>query len=422
MSALSQLTGLGPDALLMVVAGAALLAGAVIGWLATMPAISRWRRRHDRLQAQFEAERRVNEERREAFEQARKDLSDAFSALSSRALRENNEAFLQLAGQQFKREQSESKSELEKRQHAIEQMVKPIREALDKTGEQIRQIEKERKEAYGNISKYLETMHDSQRELRSETQNLVRALRRPEVRGRWGEIQLRRLVELAGMLEHCDFETQVDVKTEEGRVRPDLVVNLPEERHIIVDAKTPLDSYLDATEARDEDERRGHLLQHYRKVRERMEELSKKAYWSQFTRSPEFVVLFLPGEQYLAAALDQDPGLLERALSQRVIIATPTSLMGLLKAVAYSWRQVDLIENAEQIRDIGVELYDRLATFTEHLGKLGNALNSSVDNFNRAIGSLDRRVLPSARRFKELGITSAKEVESLEPVDKQARD
>lgn len=418
METLLTETGLSLPLLLL----GAFAAGVLAGVLATLAFSAGGRREADRLRAQLEAERRVNEERREAFETAKRELSDAFSALSSRALRENSESFLQLARQQLKREQSEARSDLEKRQASIEHLVKPIREALDKTSEQMRQIEKERKEAYGGIARFLENMQTSQKELRSETQNLVRALRRPEVRGRWGEIQLRRLVELAGMIEHCDFDTQVDVKTEEGRQRPDLVVNLPEHRHIVIDAKTPLDSYLDATEARDDDERELHLAAHLRKVRERVDELTRKAYWAQFSRSPEFVVLFLPGEQYLGAALDREPGLLERALSQRVIIATPTSLMGLLKAVAYSWRQVDLIDNAEKIRDIGVELHDRLATFTEHLSRLGSALDSSVDHFNKAVGSLDRRVLPGARRFKEMGISSAKDIETPEQIEKHVRE
>lgn len=422
MESLVAITGLAPGILLLAAVAIAFAGGVLAGWLCTLPAAGRRRRELERLRAQFEAERRVNEERRQAFEAARRELGDTFSALSTRALRENSESFLQLARQQLKREQAEARSDLEKRQSSIEHLVKPIRETLDKTGEQIRQIEKERKEAYGNIARFLENMQDQQKQLRSETQNLVKALRRPEVRGRWGEIQLRRLVELAGMIEHCDFDTQVDLKTEEGRQRPDLVVNLPEERHIVIDAKTPLDAYLDATETSDEDERPVHLKRHLERVRDRVNELSRKAYWAQFSRSPEFVVLFLPGEQYLAAALDQEPGLLEKALSQRVIIATPTSLMGLLKAVAYSWRQVDLIDNAEKIRDIGVELHDRLATFTEHLSRLGGALDSSVEHFNKAVGSLDRRVLPSARRFKEMGISSAKEIESPDQIEKQARE
>lgn len=421
MDALLELTGLSHGVLLLAGAGIAFLFGCLVGWLAGLVPRRRLAVERDRLRNRLEAEERIGEERRRAFEQAREQLQQSFGHLSAEALRRNNEQFLRLAESHLKRQQSEAQSDLEKRQVEIRNLVQPIREALDKTAEQVRQIEKERKEAYGSISKYLESMQASQKELQLETRKLVTALRRPEVRGQWGEVQLKRLVELAGMLEHCDFETQVTRRTAEGLLRPDLVVHLPEERNIVVDAKTPLDSYLEAVETQDDAERRRHLAEHLRKVKDRVGELSQKAYWNQFDHSPEFVVLFLPGEQYLAAALDLDAGLLEWALSKKVILATPTSLMGLLKAVAYSWRQLALIDNAEKIRDTGMQLYDRLATFTDHLGKLGRSLNSTVEHFNRAMGSFKSRVLPGAKRFQELGISSHKDVDSPEQIEQQAR-
>lgn len=422
MQALIQITGLNASTLLLLGCVAALLLGALLGWLLTLGGRRTLERERDRLVMKLESEQRISEERQQAFEQARLQLQESFSHLSSEALRKNNEQFLQLANTQLKQQHSEAQTDLEKRQVAIKNLLDPIRESLNKNEKQIREIEKERKEAYGNINQYLQNMQNSQKELRLETQNLVKALRRPEVRGQWGEIQLRRLLELAGMLEHCDFDTQVSKRGDEGLVRPDVVVHLPEKRQIVIDAKTPLDAYLDAIETEDELERRGHLQRHLRKVKERIDELSRKNYWGQFERSPEFVVLFLPGEQYWAAALDQDPALLEKALSLRVIVATPASLLGLLKAVAYSWRQLDLIENAEQIRALGVELHDRVATFTEHLSKVGNTLKSSVSHYNKAIGSLESRVLPSATRFRELGISSAKDIETPKKIDQQVKE
>lgn len=422
MEALVTATGLTAQTLMLIALGTALLFGVLVGWLLGLPARQRLQRDRDRLANELMAEERVAQERQRAFEEAKEQLQQSFGNLSAEALKRNSEQFLHLAESHLKQKQSEAQSDLEKRQAAIKHMVDPIKEALDKTAEQVQRLEKERKEAYGSISKYLESMQLSQKELRLETHNLVKALRRPEVRGQWGEIQLKRLVELAGMLEHCDFDTQVTRRSEEGILRPDLVVHLPEERNIVIDAKTPLDSYLEAVETQDDAERRRHLAEHLRKVKDRIDELSRKAYWSQFDRSPEFVVLFLPGEQYLAAALDLDNGLLERALSQKVILATPTSLMGLLKAVSYSWRQLALIDNAEKIRDIGVQLYDRLATFTDHLSKLGRSLNTTVTHFNSAMGSLKSRVLPGAQKFHEMGITSHKDPEEPEQIEQQARD
>ncbi|MCG8434286.1 MAG: DNA recombination protein RmuC, partial [Gammaproteobacteria bacterium] len=251
--------------------------------------------------------------------------------------------------------------------------------------------------------------------------NLVKALRRPEVRGRWGELTLKRLAELAGMIDHCDFYEQEHVNGEEGAMRPDMIIRLPEKRELVVDVKTPLDSYITAMEATDEESRDTALKHHAQKVRQRISELAKKAYWDQFTQTPDFVILFIPGEQFLAAALDRDPNLIEDALRQKVIIATPTSFVALLKAVAFGWRQIALAENAEQIRKYAEELYRRLAVFTDHLVNLGSSLDRSVGNFNKAVGSLERNVLPGARKFTEMGVQPKKNIEPLEPIEQSPR-
>lgn len=421
METLIELTGLSAGALLAIASVTSLILGVLLCSAFRAGARDRARREYDRLAMRMESFQQIKEDRDKAFDQARDKLNESFSHLSTEALRQNSEQFMQIAGAHLKKHQSDAETDLDKRQTAIKHLLDPIQQALNKNEQQIREIEKERKQSYGNISKFLEGMQLSQAELRLETKNLVQALRRPEVRGQWGEIQLKRLVELAGMSKYCDFETQVSRRTDSGMLRPDLIVHLPDKRNIVVDAKTPLDAYLDAIQCQDESERRGHFQRHLRKVRERVDELSKKNYWSQFEHSPEVVVLFLPGEQYLAAALDLDSSLLERALSQKVILASPTSLMGILKMMAYSWRQLDLMENAEQIRSLGVELYGRIATYTEHVDKLGNALKSSVDHFNRAAGSLQTRVLPSAQRFREMGITSAKDVQAPKQIERQVK-
>lgn len=356
-----------------------------------------------------------------SLQAAREQLRDSFSTLAREALQNNKQDFLQLAQENLGRYQLQAKNELEQKEKSFSELIKPINEALQKTEAQIREMEKERKQAYGGITQYLKQMNEVQEHLRVQTSSLVNALRRPEVRGRWGEMTLRRLAELAGMVDRCDFEEQVSVKSGEERLRPDMIVHLPDEREIIVDAKTPLDSYLTAMEATGDAERDAALAAHARKVRERVRELAKKEYWNQFDRSPEFVILFIPGEQFLAAALDREPSLLEDALREQVIIATPTSFMALLKAVAYGWRQVALAENAEQIRDRARELHDRLATFGEHLDKLGRTLGTSVDHYNRAVGSLERQVLPSARRFNELGVQTKKQIPELDPLDHATR-
>ncbi|HEY3858464.1 MAG TPA: DNA recombination protein RmuC [Gammaproteobacteria bacterium] len=349
------------------------------------------------------------------------DLENTFKALAGDALKGNNQAFLELATQNLGRFQSEAKGDLDKKQQAFAELIKPINEALKKTEDQIREIEKERKESFGSIASHLKLMAQGQQQLESETRNLVNALRRPEVRGRWGEMTLKRLAELAGMVDRCDFEEQVHNVGEAGALRPDMVIHLAEDRLLVVDAKTPLDSYISAIEAPDAQTRDIHLAAHARKVRDRIKELASKRYWDQFKTSPDFVILFIPGDQFLSAALDKEHELQEEAIRQKVLLATPTSLMALLKVVAYGWRQIALAENAEQIRELAETLHGRLATFAEHMGKVGGALENSVQHFNSAVGSLERQVLPAARRFTELGVQSKKDMPDLEPIETAAR-
>ena len=345
------------------------------------------------------------------------EVEKTFALLSSEALRQNSKTFLQLAQESLKQFHVQAKGDLEQKEKAVENMVKPIREALEKTEQQVRLMENERKQAYGALHKHLETMAQTQLLLQGETRNLVQALRRPEVRGQWGELTLKRLVELAGMVEHCDFSLQETVSGEDGAMRPDMVVRMPDGREIVVDAKTPLDAYLSAIEAPDEATRTRHLLRHAANLRERVRDLAAKAYWTQFRNAPDFVVLFIPGDQFLGAALDVDRALLEDALKQKIILATPTSFVALLRAVAYGWRQEVLAANADRIREVGEDLYQRLAVFTEHLSKLGSSLEGSVSAFNRAVGSFDSKVLPGARKFVEMGVTPKKTLEPPTPLE-----
>ena len=399
------------NATLIITGITALLAGA-LGWLL---AHLRYQKRLTELTTTLELERKAAQEKLAGLEQT-------FATLSRQALKDSNETFLQLAQESLKQFHVQAKGDLEQKEKAVENLVRPVREALEKTELQIRLMEKERKEAYGSLSKHLESMTQSQQLLQGETRNLVQALRRPEVRGQWGELTLKRLAELAGMVEHCDFYQQENTNTDEGRMRPDMIVRMPGGREIVVDVKTPLDAYLSAVEASDDETRRKHLEHHARKVRERVRELSNKSYWTQFKNAPDFVILFIPGDQFLSAALDLDRDLLEDALKQKVILTTPTSFVALLRAVAYGWRQESLTANAERIRDVGEELYGRLATFSEHLVKLGRSLGSAVTDYNKAIGSFEAKVLPGARKFPEMGVNTGKLLEEPEQVDKAVRD
>ncbi len=349
-------------------------------------------------------------------------LANTFNQLSSEALTRNNDSFLQLAEENLKRHQSEANAELQSREKAIEQLIKPINDALLNTSKQIHDIEKERKESYGSLRSTIEQMSQGQQSLQQETHNLVQALRRPEVRGQWGEMTLRRLAELSGMVAHCDFFEQTHTVTESGSIRPDMIVRLPENREIIVDAKTPLDAYLSAMQAGDDQLRTKELKRHTQIIRQRVKELAAKNYWAEFSQSPEFVVLFIPGEHFLSAALELDQKLLEDAIQQNIILATPTNFIALLRTISYGWKQQALADNAIEIRELGESLYKRLNVFTSHLAKLGLSLNSTVENFNKTVGSLERQVIPSGKRFLDMGIRAKDEINSVTEIEIQARN
>jgi len=400
---------------------AGLLLGGLIVWLVLR---SRQRRQRETVVAlgdRIMGQEALQVERESAYEAATSRLATAFSDLANQSLKSNSENFLRLAEQNLGAQHERAKRELGDREQAVENLVKPIKDALQQSQAQIAALEKSRSEAYGGIKVQLETMQINQKSLTQETQNLVNALRRPEVRGRWGEITLRRLVELAGMVEHCDFQEQVHTTSDEKTIRPDMIVRMPDQRELVVDVKTPLDAYLEAVEARDDAQRKLGLERHSRNVRNHIRKLASKSYWEQFSKSPEFVILFIPGDQFLSAALNEDPDLIEYALSQQIILATPTSFVALLKAVAYGWRQLALADNAQEIRKLAEDLYGRLNAFVGHMNKVGKQLASSVENYNRAVGSLERKVLPGARKFVELGIHPKKEIEQIEPLESLPR-
>ena len=421
MSVLTETISLLLYILVLYLAAASVVA-AVVVYFWQQKNIQHLRVENTRLTTTLEFERKSTEDKLKAIEANQQQLTHTFGALSSKALKENNEAFLKLAEENLNKHQNQAVSELEKKEKAIEHLVKPIHDALKKTEQQIHNMEKERENAYGSLHQHLKDMASTQANLQNETRNLVQALRRPEVRGQWGELTLKRLAELAGMVEHCDFYEQENIETETGRQRPDMIVRMPDGRMIVVDVKTPLDAYLNAIEAQDDVTRNQEMIRHARNVKNRINELANKAYWTQFNNSPDFVVLFIPGDQFLTAALDHEHNLIEYALTKQVVLATPTSLVALLRAIAYGWRQEQLAENAEKIREVGEELYQRLATFTGHLQKLGKNLDNSMKAYNSAVGSFDSRILPGAQKFKEMGISEKKVIEDIQQIETGLRD
>jgi DNA recombination protein RmuC len=368
--------------------------------------------------ARLEEARKNDAENLERLSKVRDEFQSAFEALASKALKENNQSFLDLAKSNLTAHQKQAEGELEKREEAIKNLVKPISESLGKVDEQVRAIEKDRVDAYATLRQQLATIGSTQEQLRTETSKLVTALRRPEGRGRWGELQLKRVVEMAGMVDCCDF---VEQEVTEARQRPDMIVRLPGHKQVVVDSKVPLDAYLKAIEATDEAERSRHLADHARQIQDHINKLSAKRYWEQFENAPEFVVMFLPGEFLFSAALQQNPGLIEEGSAAKVIVASPTTLIAILRAVAYGWQQTKLAENAQQISELGRRLYDTLRVMAGHVEDVGDHLEKSVKAYNKAVGSLERNVLSAARKFPELGVGGDQEIPELSQVEEAPR-
>jgi DNA recombination protein RmuC len=401
----------------------ALAIGAVVGWLAARPALAR-------LESQIEKDRAVHAERLNAYQDAEARLRDSFQALSSDALRSNNQAFLHLAETRLQQSRTEATADIDARKQAIEELLKPMAKTLDQVDREIRESERRRTESGAQIAAQLRSLDTAGQDLRSQTARLVDALKRPGVRGRWGELQLKRVIELAGMLDRCDFEEQHTVSTPglgtdpDRRLRPDVIVTLPGGKHVVIDAKVPLDAYLKALEAPDETARQALLADHARQVRTHLMQLSAKGYAAHVHPSPDFVVMFLPGEMFFSAALEADPSLIEFGvgLEQRVIPASPTTLIALLRAVAYGWQQEAMEENARKISELGRNLYEATRKLGEHFETLGAKLKGALDAYNNAVGSLEGNVLVKARKFKEYQATSGgEEIKALEPIDRVPR-
>ncbi len=396
--------------------------GLLLARLWSLQQIYQYRETCKTLTLKLELQETLSAERARAFEQSKQQLEETFSNLSKRALFDNAKNFLNLASQRFEFQSQKLESDLDTRSQAISDMLDPLHKTLAQTDAHIRQMDKDQSQIYGSIKQLMTQLGQGQLALTTETRHLVSSLRRPEVRGQWGELTLKRIVELAGMVDQCDFFEQVSVETDEQVIRPDMVIRLPENRSLIVDVKTPLDAFLSAHESKDPKQKRHFLKKHASNIRTHIKSLAAKEYWAQFENSPDFVIMFIPGEHFFTAALKEDPKLFDDGLKLKVMIATPTSIISLMKAIAFSWKQVTLIGNAEQIRNLGESFLQRLAVFTEHLAKLGKSLDNSVDFYNRSVGSLDNQVLSAARKLEELGVSPKKKLSDLETIERQARE